>query len=165
MSGASPAQWPTAPFAGAQMHACMSHCVLTPCPFQTAFPPPPCRNEALHVGEHDLQVFLKALHNELDTVAVHPDPVRMVRHLGAATQSLSSSSSSSRKQRQQQSRAIEPVLLGLCPALPNGPSTLTSSPQAMPNYQALPPRAEIEQPALNCLCCACESLCLGVCSL
>lgn len=37
-----------------------------------------CRNEALHVGEHDLQVFLKSLHNELDTVALHPDPSRMV---------------------------------------------------------------------------------------
>jgi hypothetical protein len=30
------------------------------------------------VGDHDLQVFLKSLHNELDTVALHPDPVRMV---------------------------------------------------------------------------------------
>lgn len=40
-----------------------------------------CRNEALHVGEHDLQVVLKSLHNELDTVALHPEPSRMVRQL------------------------------------------------------------------------------------
>jgi hypothetical protein len=37
-----------------------------------------CSNEALHIGDHDLQVFLKALHNQLETVALHPDPQRMV---------------------------------------------------------------------------------------
>lgn len=37
------------------------------------------RNEALHVGEHDLQVYLKSLHNQLESVALHPDPAKMVR--------------------------------------------------------------------------------------
>jgi len=36
------------------------------------------RNEALHVGEHDLQVYLKSLHNQLEAVALHPDPAKMV---------------------------------------------------------------------------------------
>lgn len=35
-------------------------------------------NEALHIAEHDLQVYLKSLHNQLDTVALHPEPGQMV---------------------------------------------------------------------------------------
>jgi hypothetical protein len=85
------------------MHACMHACFLSSdvCPTCSnplpCFPQPhpktclnhavyalllSCSNEALHVAEHDLQLFLKALHNELDTVSLHPDPTRMV---GAST--------------------------------------------------------------------------------
>ena len=37
-----------------------------------------CRNEGLVVQDHDLLVFLKALHNQLDTIALHPEPRHLV---------------------------------------------------------------------------------------
>eukprot|EP00775_Hariotina_reticulata_P009952 gene9952-10107_t len=35
-------------------------------------------NEALHVADHDLLLYLKSLHNQLDTVALHPTPGHMM---------------------------------------------------------------------------------------
>lgn len=36
-------------------------------------------NEGLHVSDHDLLLYLKSLHNQLDTVALHPSAAHMVR--------------------------------------------------------------------------------------
>jgi hypothetical protein len=33
------------------------------------------------VADHDLQLYLKTLHNQLSTVALHPEPGQMVRSL------------------------------------------------------------------------------------
>eukprot|EP00878_Enallax_costatus_P035101 GHUV01039077.1.p1 GENE.GHUV01039077.1~~GHUV01039077.1.p1 ORF type:complete len:332 (+),score=22.17 GHUV01039077.1:218-1213(+) len=35
-------------------------------------------NEALHIADHDLQLYLRTLHNQLDTVALHPSPEHML---------------------------------------------------------------------------------------
>jgi uncharacterized protein YcfL len=37
-----------------------------------------CSNEALHVLDHELQMFLRTLHKQLETVALHPSPAFMV---------------------------------------------------------------------------------------
>lgn len=36
------------------------------------------RNEALHIADYELQMFLRTLHNQLDTVALHPTPEHVV---------------------------------------------------------------------------------------
>jgi hypothetical protein len=38
-----------------------------------------CSNEALHIPDHELQMFLRTLHKQLETVALHPTPAYMVR--------------------------------------------------------------------------------------
>lgn len=43
-----------------------------------------CSNEGLFVGEHDLQLYLKGLHNQLESVALHPQPGHLVRALRLA---------------------------------------------------------------------------------
>ncbi|WIA30988.1 hypothetical protein OEZ86_001032 [Tetradesmus obliquus] len=34
-------------------------------------------NEALHIADHELQMFLRTLHKQLETVALHPSPAHM----------------------------------------------------------------------------------------
>jgi hypothetical protein len=49
------------------LHSCCCCCVCC------------CRNEALHIADHELQMFLRTLHKQLETVALHPSPAYMVR--------------------------------------------------------------------------------------
>jgi hypothetical protein len=46
----------------------------------------PRRAGSIHVNEHDLAVYLKALHNQLSTVALHPAPKRLVSSWGGMQQ-------------------------------------------------------------------------------
>jgi hypothetical protein len=43
-----------------------------------------CSNEALHIADHELQMFLRTLHKQLETVALHPNPAYMVRMVKTA---------------------------------------------------------------------------------
>jgi hypothetical protein len=48
-------------------------------------PPPlqwPFSNEALHILDHDLLLQLRSLYSQLDSVALHPDPVHLVSECG-----------------------------------------------------------------------------------